>query len=176
MAFALCTGATYHFIESGIELTELQEAEAQRKEQEESEEGKLYLANRWLDYIESFEAGRILGIGGYGWVQLFQHNAWKETRYAVKCVFKSSTKAQAFTQEREMLKLCQGLPFVVKFFGSAQTTKLAFIATQYCPGGDMHSLLLRRRYLTEAEVKFYLCQLIVVAESIHSKQLIFRGM
>lgn len=47
---------------------------------------------------------------------------------------------------------------------------------EYCPGGDLGSVLKREKKLSEERAKLYLAEIILALEELHKKDIIFRDL
>ena len=65
-------------------------------------------------------------------------------------------------------------PWIVDLKASFQEDDYLYLVMEYCPGGDLMNLLIKRDILTEKEAKFYLAELILSIESIHKMDCIHR--
>lgn len=65
-------------------------------------------------------------------------------------------------------------PYVMKLYYSFQDEEFLYLVTEYLPGGDMMTLLMRRDTLTEYETKFYIAETVLAIESIHKHNYIHR--
>ena len=51
-------------------------------------------------------------------------------------------------------------PNIIKFKESFSDDKDHYILTDYCPGGNLFTLVRKRKKLTETEIKYYIIQLV----------------
>eukprot|EP01126_Amoeba_proteus_P021675 TRINITY_DN2205_c0_g2_i13.p1 TRINITY_DN2205_c0_g2~~TRINITY_DN2205_c0_g2_i13.p1 ORF type:complete len:399 (+),score=89.44 TRINITY_DN2205_c0_g2_i13:310-1506(+) len=67
-------------------------------------------------------------------------------------------------------------PGIVKLYSSFQDSKFLYFIMEYLPGGDLMNLLIKRNTLTEAECKFYMAEVILAVNSVHSHGYIHRDL
>lgn len=67
-------------------------------------------------------------------------------------------------------------PFVLKLHASFQTKERFYLVTDYCPCGDLSMILKRQLVLKEHEARFYIAQIILALEYLHSENVIYRDM
>ena len=67
-------------------------------------------------------------------------------------------------------------PFIIKLHYSFQTQENLYMILDYCPGGDLNQLLERKEILEENEAKFYIAEIILAIEYLHSHGILYRDM
>lgn len=125
-----------------------------------------------------------IGKGGGGEVYVVRDS--RDSRappLAMKVVQKHAAFASPATlrralDERLALELVRGFPFIVRLTHAFQTATALYMATTYCPGGDLRGLLRRTRAgrLSEATAKPLLAQIVLALEHVHSLQILFRDL
>jgi serine/threonine protein kinase len=65
-------------------------------------------------------------------------------------------------------------PFVCKLHYAFQTFDCLYLVTDFCPGGDLRSLLNRNDYLCESEAVKILAEVLLAIEEIHRNGVIHR--
>lgn len=76
----------------------------------------------------------------------------------------------AFLQERDLLYSVSGsCPYIVDFYFSCTSEYCLFLALEYAGGGDFYSLLQNIGILDEETTAFYLAELTIALESLHSR-------
>jgi serine/threonine protein kinase len=68
-------------------------------------------------------------------------------------------------------------PFITKLYHSFRSEERLFMVMEYCPGGELFTLIRKQPNgrLNEDQVRFYASEVITVLEYVHSKGYIYRG-
>jgi len=77
--------------------------------------------------------------------------------------------------EKEILAQIEH-PFLVKMKMSFQDDKKLYFLLEYCPGGELFSLLAAKDKLTEDQAKFYAAQIVLALEALHKHKVIYRDL
>ena len=78
--------------------------------------------------------------------------------------------------EQQILRENLASPFLVKLYCSFQTKKKFFLVMDYCPGGDLFSLIQKHERFTEGQARFYCAQLVIALEHLHSMGIVYRDL
>ena len=57
-----------------------------------------------------------------------------------------------------------------------QNEKKLYFVLEYCPGGELYNLLQKKRLFTEDQAKFYVAQIVLALEYLHSHDIIYRDL
>ncbi|XP_036356137.1 serine/threonine-protein kinase 38-like [Octopus sinensis] len=120
--------------------------------------------------ISMFEFVFMLGNGGYGNVFLVRK---KDTRniYAMKIISKKKTltkkQIRNIKAERDILSEADSV-WIVKLYYSFQDKKSLYFILEYLPGGDLMTLLIQKGVFSEHWARFYISELVVAIEYVHS--------
>jgi serum/glucocorticoid-regulated kinase 2 len=129
--------------------------------------------------INSLETISKIGKGSFAEVSLVREKASNQI-FALKSIEKSSigkkTSEKHIKSERKILKELRESPFIVESVGCFQTQAQVHFVLQYCPGGDLYELLHKRTKFTEDQAKFYVAQLVLAVEHMHSKNVVYRDL
>lgn len=92
--------------------------------------------------------------------------------------FASPATLRRALDERLALELVRGFPFVVRLTHAFQTASALYMATIFCPGGDLRGLLRRTRAgrLSQRAAKPLLAQIVLALEHVHSLRIVFRDL
>lgn len=106
----------------------------------------------------SFTYFKVLGKGSFGEVFLVQKKG--ETKlYAMKVLSKDKILGKNLVRyamtERNVLS-AMNHPFIVKLNYAFQNETKLFLVMDYCPGGDLGKLLVKKKMLTEDEARMYI--------------------
>jgi serine/threonine protein kinase len=77
------------------------------------------------------------------------------------------------TTERNVLVSFTRHPFIVGLNYAFQTATKLFLILDYCPGGDMGSVIQREKRMTEARARDYLCEILLALEDLHKQDIIY---
>lgn len=119
-----------------------------------------------------------LGKGSFGCVYLVQKKDTKD-KFAIKVlnkavIFQRKLERYAFTERNILMKIDN--PFIVKLHYAFQTPEKLVLVLDYCPYGDLAMVLQREKTFTESVARFYICEIILALEELHSKNIIFRDL
>ena len=127
--------------------------------------------------IREFEPLSIIGKGAFGEVRVCRQ---KETGdiVAIKKMRKKDmiTKNQLMHIRTEKEILTADNPWIVKLKYSFQDDYFLYLVMDYCPGGDLMNLLMKKDILTEDEAKFYTAEMILAVDSVHKLNCIHRDL
>jgi serine/threonine kinase 38 len=77
--------------------------------------------------------------------------------------------------ERDVLSEAK-IPWVVELKYSFQDEIYLYLVMEFCPGGDLMSLLINKDILSEEEARFYIAELILSVENVHKLKCIHRDL
>lgn len=83
--------------------------------------------------------------------------------------------AQQVVTERDALAVAKS-PFIVKLFYSLQSRDYVYLVMEYMIGGDLKSLLHNMYYFDEKMAVFYLCEIALALDYLHSHGIIHRDL
>ncbi|CAD8173722.1 unnamed protein product [Paramecium octaurelia] len=126
--------------------------------------------------LSQFQILGLIGKGSFGQVYLVKR---QNQLYAMKVLDKSMIlKHNLFRYaqtERNVLSITSH-PFIVKLRYAFQTPEKLVMILDFCPGGDMGQLLEEKKRLPEAQVKNYICEVILALEDLHQRDIIYRDL
>jgi serine/threonine protein kinase len=132
----------------------------------------------WKD---DFHFLKVLGWGGYANVVLARKRD-SGRLYAIKIIKKDhlyvNTIKRVYTSEAHILKKLTGQPFIIGTHYTFQTDTELYFVMDPCIGGTLFHLFTQfsKGTLNEEVVKFYLAEIIIALEKIHSKNIIYRDL
>jgi serine/threonine protein kinase len=78
--------------------------------------------------------------------------------------------------ERDILAYSDN-PFIIKLHFAFQTKKKLFLVIDFCPGGDLETLLSQSKYpFSEQKARIYIAEIIVALRDLHSRDIIYRDL
>lgn len=127
-----------------------------------------------------FELLRVLGEGSFGKVFLVRKIIGKDAGalYAMKVLKKATLKVKdrvRSTTERNILADV-GHAFIVKLHYAFQTPGKLYLILDFLRGGDLFTRLSKEVMFTEEDVKFYLAELALALNHLHSIGIIYRDL
>ena len=119
-----------------------------------------------------------LGKGSFGEVYLVEKLP-EGNFFAMKILHKRKIMGQNLVRyartERDVLSYFDH-PFIVSIAYAFQTPEKLYMILEYCPGGDLGSVLKREKKLSEERAKLYMAEIILALEELHKKDIIFRDL
>jgi p90 ribosomal S6 kinase len=129
-----------------------------------------------------FELLKVLGEGSFGKVFLVRKIVGLDagTMYAMKVLKKATLKVKdrmRSTNERNILAdIAVGHSFIVKLHYAFQTPGKLYLILDFLRGGDLFTRLSKEVMFTEEDVKFYLAELALAMNHLHSLGIIYRDL
>lgn len=129
--------------------------------------------------LSDFEVLRTLGTGSYGRVllvkdlKLGQYYAMKRLKKAEIVRLK---QVEHTNNERRLLHLVSGSPFIVSLKTSFQDARYLYLLLEYVPGGELFGLLRRVQSLPHFVAQFYAAEIITVLSALHARDIIYRDL
>lgn len=129
-----------------------------------------------------FELLKVLGEGSFGKVFLVRKVIGPDagTLYAMKVLKKATLKVKdrmRSTNERNILAdIAVGHSFIVKLHYAFQTPGKLYLILDFLRGGDLFTRLSKEVMFTEEDVKFYLAELALALDHLHSLGIIYRDL
>ena len=125
-----------------------------------------------------FDIVSLLGMGSFGKVFLVKKKA-NGQRFAMKVLNKKKIMGQNLLKyaltERKVLSYINH-PFIVGLECSFQTQEKLCMILEYCPGGDLSKHLRMEKRFSEEKAKFYLCEIILALQELHTRDIIYRDL
>ncbi|XP_050435910.1 ribosomal protein S6 kinase beta-2-like isoform X1 [Adelges cooleyi] len=131
---------------------------------------------------ECFSILKVLGKGGYGKVFQVRKKTGKDANriFAMKVLRKATivrnSKDMAHTKaERNILEAVKH-PFIVSLFYAFQTNGKLYLILEYLNGGELFMHLEREGIFLEDTACFYLAEIIIAIQHLHSQGIIYRDL
>jgi len=121
---------------------------------------------------------RKLGEGSFGKVYLVK-KIDNERLYAMKSISRELLVNKGLVSHAEIEKFVLASnesEFLVKLDYSFQTPDKIYFVIDYKEGGDLYERFRKLRRFSEAEAKFYIAEVILALEYLHSKDIIYRDL
>ncbi|EDV21422.1 uncharacterized protein TRIADDRAFT_50801 [Trichoplax adhaerens] len=127
---------------------------------------------------QRFRKGEFLGKGGFG--RCYEFIDMKtDQKYAGKIVSKSMlVKAHHRSKMASEIAIHKTInhPNIVKFITNFENEKNVYIVLELCSKKSLYELQKRRRYLTEAEVRYFMSQAVSGCKHLHDLKIIHRDL
>ncbi|KAF2073783.1 hypothetical protein CYY_004917 [Polysphondylium violaceum] len=128
--------------------------------------------------LNSFTVTQMVGKGGFGKVHQVIHNSTKKV-YALKTIKKNHIirkKSVSNTlAEKDILKKIDH-PFIVKLHYAFQSEKKLYLVMDFVNGGQLFFHLQREAIFSEAQVRFYIAELVLALEHLHEANIVHRDL
>jgi cGMP-dependent protein kinase 1 len=128
--------------------------------------------------LSEFEILGTLGVGGFGRVELVKNMRDSRT-YALKVLKKQhivATKQQDHVLNERAIMLDMRSSFICRLYKTFKDKKYLYFLMEVCLGGELWSLLHKKKYFEENETKFYVGCVIEALSFLHTKGIIFRDL
>lgn len=139
-------------------------------------EPNYYTENNLKAGLHYFNLLKLLGEGAFGKVLLVQ-NRMNKKYYAMKVISKSLLKkknnVEYMKSERNIL-IKLNFPFLIKMHFSFQTQRKLFLVFDFLCGGEFFYLIKKNGVINEKNVQFYLAEIILTINYLHSNKIIHR--
>nr|CAH8872398.1 unnamed protein product [Trichobilharzia regenti] len=127
-----------------------------------------------------FDLLYVIGQGSFGKVFLVRKNngSDKGTLYAMKVLKKAVLKVRDRIRtklERDILTRIKH-PFIVDLHYAFQTEGKVYLILEFLRGGDLFSRLSKEYMFTEEDVKFYLAEIALALNYLHSNGIVYRDL
>lgn len=128
-------------------------------------------------YHATYEKLRLLGAGTFGDVFLCQH-VHTQQFVAIKKLEKKKLfrlqQVQRTLTEKRILTLSH--PFITKLYSAFETHDNLYLVLEYCPGGDLYTLLEREESVHPDAIAFFVASIVLVLQHLHSHNIIYRDL
>lgn len=176
-------GESMEISQTGSEAMQVDKKAGDESEMEESEYNLSTMIDRGkipkADPAQ-FELLKVLGQGSFGKVFLVKKIAGDDAGrlYAMKVLKKATLKVrdrQRTKMERDILVLVAH-PFIVHLHYAFQTEGKLYLVLEFLRGGDLFTRLSKEVMFTEDDVKFYLAELALALDHLHTVGIIYRDL
>jgi len=130
------------------------------------------VAGRQLSFLD-FQVLSLIGAGSSGSVY---HVVDKVTSrdFAMKIIPTASENAELALREYFALREVAGAPFTIPLRGFFSDDINYYLLTDYFPSGDVYAQVDRTGKMTSSQVRYFVAELVVALEHVHSKSVIHR--
>lgn len=128
--------------------------------------------------VEDFVILKLIGKGSYGKVYLVRRKmSSNDDIYAMKILKKKEMiirdQVVHIKSERKILEMVDH-PFIIKLRYAFHNERKLYLVTNFCSGGELYFHLNRIGRFNESSAKFYVAQMILALEHLHSMDIIYR--
>jgi len=138
--------------------------------------------NQRVVQLSDFDIISPIGKGGSGKVFLVRDKLTQE-KLAMKVIQKydvmeSDAAIRHALDERFVLELVQGYPFILQMRHAFQTEQNLYLLCEFCSGGDLHSYLrsLEGYRMKEEEAKILAAEIVLALETLHAHGIVYRDL
>jgi serine/threonine protein kinase len=127
--------------------------------------------------LEDFVIKSVIGKGAYGQVFLVQKKE-STNLFAMKVLRKASIVVHGIdtehTQNERSILEAISHPFIVKLYYAFQCPSRLYLILTYCSGGELFNYLSQEQMFSEETTRFYIAELLLALEHLHSLGIIYR--
>ena len=129
--------------------------------------------------LDDYYIIRRVGKGGFATVFLVRLKGSTGRYYALKALKKSELvkmkqEKQIMNEKNILLQLKHG--FLVELYTTFQNQSHLFMIMEFVAGGDLFTFLRKSKFFAEPHAKFYLSEVLIVLEYLHSKNIVYRDL
>ena len=125
---------------------------------------------------KNFATVKVIGKGAFGEVKLVTRKVDGQI-YALKSLVKTEMfkkdQLAHVRAERDILAESDS-PWVVKLYTTFQDSTFLYMLMEFLPGGDLMTMLIKYEIFSEDITRFYMAEIILAIEAVHSKGFIHR--
>ncbi|XP_076824919.1 cGMP-dependent protein kinase 1-like isoform X2 [Clavelina lepadiformis] len=122
-----------------------------------------------------------IGNGAFGSVDLVASNNNDDDVYAMKKI--SKEEIQSYDQQRNVvnekkiqIKTSQDCPFITSLYTTFRDNRFDYFVMEYCPGGELFSLLSKVRFFDDDTARFYAACVVEALTYLHAKHIVYRDL
>ncbi|XP_023313453.1 ribosomal protein S6 kinase beta-2-like isoform X2 [Trichogramma pretiosum] len=131
---------------------------------------------------DDFEFCKVIGLGGYG--KVYQARKKTGTDRGTLCAMKVLKKAKIIRSLKETAhtkterNILQDIkhPFIVELLYAFQTEGRLYLGLEYMCGGELFSYMNKERMLYEDSARFYISEIVLAIEHLHSHGIVYRDL
>uniref|UniRef100_A0A7S3AHP9 cGMP-dependent protein kinase n=1 Tax=Haptolina ericina TaxID=156174 RepID=A0A7S3AHP9_9EUKA len=127
---------------------------------------------------ENLQQLKVLGVGSFGTVKLVKETDTGAV-LAMKIISKSRVvelrQQEHIVAEKTILEEIDH-PFCVRLVASFKDAQFLYMVLEFCPGGELFSLLAKEDVLSDAHTAFYSASVMLAFEYLHDLNIIYRDL
>jgi len=135
--------------------------------------------NRTRIFRKDLKAVGLLGCGGFGAVELYEHKTSGET-YAMKSLSKGyivKTGMQESVMNEKNILLMTNSDFIIKLFEAYNGTQTLYFLMEPALGGELYATYNRKGFHgSEKHARFYVAGVVFAFEHVHERKIIYRDL
>jgi len=121
----------------------------------------------------------LLGCGGFGTVELYEHNATHET-YALKGLSKGyivKTRMQDSVMNEKNILVMTNSPFIIKLYETYNGAQSLYFLLELALGGELYATYNRKGFHgSESHAKYYAAGTCLAFQHLHERRIIYRDL
>ncbi|KAM7533798.1 hypothetical protein Aperf_G00000117396 [Anoplocephala perfoliata] len=129
--------------------------------------------------LADLECVAVIGQGGFGRVELVRPIKDHNFAFALKRMKKVhivETKQQDHVHSEKQILMSVDSPFICKLFKTFRDNKFVYMLMEFCPGGELWTLLRDRRFFDDKLTRFSLACVIEAFDYLHHQGIIYRDL
>ncbi|KAJ3033386.1 camp-dependent protein kinase catalytic subunit [Rhizophlyctis rosea] len=130
-------------------------------------------------HLDDFHVIRRVGKGGFANVFLVRLKAGTGRYFALKAIKKTDLvrlkQEKQILNEKNILKAVKH-SFIVELYHTFQNVNYLFMTLEFVAGGDLFSYLRKCQRFGEEDAKFYVSEVLIALEYLHSQHVIYRDL
>lgn len=129
--------------------------------------------------LSDIERIAIIGQGGFGRVELVRPYKNHSIAFALKIMKKVhivETKQQDHVHSEKQILMSVDSPFICKLFKTFRDSKFVYMLMEFCPGGELWTVLRDRRVFDDKLTRFSLACVIEAFDYLHHQGIIYRDL
>ncbi|XP_017476142.1 PREDICTED: cGMP-dependent protein kinase 1, partial [Rhagoletis zephyria] len=160
-------------------IPQLREKPEERKSAERKQSRQQSEFDNEYAHIQLTDLKKIatLGAGAFGCVDLV---SYEEKTFALKIikkidVIKQDQVEHVYSEKHVMMK-CRSSPFIIELYKTFRNEKFVYFLMEACMGGDVWTVMSKRRYFDERTAKFIAGCVVEAFDFLHSHNIIYRDL
>jgi serine/threonine protein kinase len=129
-------------------------------------------------FLEDFAILSVIGQGAYGQVFLVRKKDSNDKLFAMKVLRKAAIvlhgKEKEHTENERNILEAISHPFIVKLYYAFQCPARLYLILSYASGGELFSYLSQERMFSDDVARFYISEIYLGLEHLHSLGIIYR--
>nr|XP_018669026.1 cGMP-dependent protein kinase 1 isoform X2 [Ciona intestinalis] len=129
--------------------------------------------------LNDFEFVGVLGVGGFGRVELVRFRDKPNQNFALKCMKKThivETKQEEHIYSEKRIMRDSDCPFIVQLHRTFKNDRYVYMLMEACLGGELWSKLRDDGYFDDSRARFYTACVVEALEYMHLRGIVYRDL
>ncbi|KAH6795588.1 hypothetical protein C2S51_036574 [Perilla frutescens var. frutescens] len=131
-------------------------------------------------HLRHLKLQRLVGSGNLGRVFLCRLRDYDHANFALKVVDRDSLSSKKLSHVQTEAQILSSLdhPFLPTLYAHIEVSHYICLLMDYCPNGDLHSLLRKQPYnrLPVQAVRFFVAEVLLALEYLHAQGIVYRDL